>query len=75
LLTGHVDLQGAGVFVDQEREQADQRIDRRSSADDAGQSWRHAGRGLGDFPGEQDQRRFQWMAHRGLITTSRLSRR
>ena len=58
-----IDLQVAGTFIDQEREQADHRVYRRPAADNAGQSRRHAGGGLGDFPGEQDQGLFVRMAH------------
>ncbi len=62
-LAGKVDLQPAGVLVQQEGEQADHRVHRRPATDDAGEPWGHAGGGLGDFPGEQHQRRLVRVAH------------
>ncbi len=35
----------------------------RAAADNAGQARCHAGGGLGDFPGEQDQRLFLRVSH------------
>ncbi len=63
-LAHEINVQRAGGFVDQEREQPDQRIHRRPATDNAGQPRRHAGGGLGDFPGEHDQCLLVRMTHR-----------
>src|SRR5690606_12051093 len=57
------DFQGARALVDQERKQANYRIHGGTTADDAGQAWRHAGGGLGNLTGEQHQGLFLGVAH------------